>query len=152
MQQKGLPLRVSLGHFSMVSLLASGLALIGAVHTEGALQLALVVVAFAAPSLTTISGPVLLGAISPPAQRGTLIVVIYSANASAALVSNYVTGAIVGAAGCNAPAGFAGAMTVSGLALLAGAATCMLMIFPERTSRRFARYPLHSTSSTEALS
>jgi MFS family permease len=152
MQLRGVSPRASLGHFSMVALLISGSALIAAVHADGAAQLVLIALAFAAPSLTTISGPVLLGVVSPPAQRGTLIVVIYSANATAALVSNYVTGAIVEAAGPDAPAGFAMAMTVSGVALLVGAATCLLMIFPERTIGRFAGYNQRSINSREIVS
>ncbi|MGC8059692.1 hypothetical protein ACP3WF_24675, partial [Salmonella enterica] len=67
--------------------------------------------AFAAPSLTTIFGPVALGAVAPAAQRGRLIVVIYSGNAASALFSNALTGWIVGEAGSNTALGYAHAMT-----------------------------------------
>lgn len=76
-----------MGSASGYALLVSGLALIASVHVEGMLQLALIAIAFAAPSLTTIYGPITLGAVAPAVQRGKLIVVIYSANAVSALAS-----------------------------------------------------------------
>ena len=114
----------------------SGVALLTAVHSSGALQLALIGVAFAAPSLTTIYGPVILGNVAPPAQRGTLVVVIYSANALAALISNYVTGVAVGAAGADTASGFVNGMTIAAAALLIGAVASWLLVFPERTAAR----------------
>jgi hypothetical protein len=41
---------------------------------------------------------------------------------------------------------------VSGVALLVGAATCLLMIFPERTIGRFAGYNQRSINSREIVS
>ncbi len=87
MLQRGVSKRTTLGSASGYALLVSGLALIASVHVEGMLQLALIAIAFAAPSLTTIYGPITLGAVAPAVQRGKLIVVIYSANAVSALAS-----------------------------------------------------------------
>ncbi|MFN5451372.1 MFS transporter, partial [Bradyrhizobium sp.] len=111
LQRKGFSLRACLGHASGLALLAAGCALLLSSVTTGPLQLACVAIAFAAPSLTTIFGPVALGAIAPAVQRGRLIVVIYSGNAASALVSNALTGWIVGEAGSNVPLGYAHAMT-----------------------------------------
>ncbi|MDU6374817.1 MAG: MFS transporter, partial [Bradyrhizobium sp.] len=107
LQRKGFSLRACLGHASGLALLAAGCALLLSIVTTGPLQLACVAIAFAAPSLTTIFGPVALGAIAPAVQRGRLIVVIYSGNAASALVSNALTGWIVGEAGSNVPLGYA---------------------------------------------
>ena len=86
---------------------------------------ALVAIAFAAPSLTTIYGPVTLGAVAP-GQRGKLIVVIYSGNAISALASNAATGWIVGEAGPDAAAGYAHAMLFTAAVLFVGAAAAFL--------------------------
>ncbi len=136
--RRGVGSRVALGHATTLALLAAGLALLGAVHTTGVLQLVLVAVAFAAPSLTTIFGPVTLGNVAPASQRGRLIVVIYSGNASAALLSTYLTGVLVDA-GANVPTGFGHAMTLAAVVLLGGAAASLALIHPDRTTARFAR-------------
>ncbi len=139
LQRRGFSLRACLGHASGLALLAAGSALLLSIVTSGPLQLACVAIAFAAPSLTTIFGPVALGAVAPAAQRGRLIVVIYSANAASALVSNALTGWIVGEAGNNVPLGYAHAMTFTAGVLIAGAVSAFAMIFPERTIARFAK-------------
>ncbi|NLS01276.1 MFS transporter [Rhizobium sp. P38BS-XIX] len=141
MLKSGWSRRAALGSASGYALLASGAALALAVYSSGALQLALIAIAFAAPSLTTIYGPVALGAISPASQRGRLIVVIYSANAASALVSNAITGSIIQASGDNVPAGYANAMLFTALILAIGAVSAFAMIFPERTLTRFASFP-----------
>ncbi|CCE05561.1 putative Permease of the major facilitator superfamily [Bradyrhizobium sp. STM 3843] len=139
LQRRGFSLRACLGHASGLALLAAGGALLLSIVTSGPLQLACVAIAFAAPSLTTIFGPVALGAVAPAAQRGRLIVVIYSGNAASALISNALTGWIVGEAGANAPLGYAHAMTFTAGVLIAGAIAAFAMIFPERTIARFAK-------------
>jgi MFS family permease len=139
LQRRGFSLRACLGNASGLALLAAGLALLLSIVTSGALQLVCVAIAFAAPSLTTIFGPVALGAVAPPAQRGRLIVVIYSGNAASALVSNALTGWIVGEAGSNVPLGYAHAMTFTAGILIVGAVSAFALIFPERTIARLAR-------------
>jgi MFS family permease len=140
MLQKGVSKRSALGNASGYALLISGLALIGSVETSGPLQLVLIAIAFAAPSLTTIYGPITLGAIAPAAQRGKLIVVIYSANAISALASNALTGVIVQAAGKdNVPLGYAHAMLFTAGILIIGAVAAFALIFPDRTITRFGR-------------
>jgi len=104
----------------------------------GVPRLVLIAIAFAAPSLTTIVGPMTLGAIAPPAQRGSLIVVIYSANTFSALFSNAVVGWIVQMAGHDLAAGFAHAMTFTAGILLIGGLSAFALIFPDRTLSRFA--------------
>jgi len=99
-----------------------------------------IAVGFAAPSLTTVFGPVILSAVAPPVQRGKLVVVIYSANAIAGLISTYATGWIVDAAGVHRAAGFAHAIGLAGLLLLIGAVVSILMLFPERSISRLARH------------
>ena len=106
-----------------------------------------IAIAFAAPSLTTIFGPVALGAIAPAAQRGRLIVVIYSCNAASALVSNALTGWIVGEAGSNVALGYAHAMTFTAGILIVGAIAAFALIFPERSIARFARTATPSSSA-----
>lgn len=147
LQRQGFSLRACLGHASGLALLVAGSALLASIVTSGALQLACVAIAFAAPSLTTIFGPVALGAVAPAAQRGRLIVVIYSANAASALISNALTGWIVGAAGADAPLGFAHAMTFTAGILIVGAISAFALIFPERTIARFARTAAEPSSS-----
>ena len=137
MQRRGWSGRVALGHACTVALLAAGVALIAATRTGGTPRLVLIAIGFAAPALTTVYGPVILGLVAPPAQRGRLIVVIYSANALAGLVSTYGTGWIVGAAGADLPAGFAAAIALAGAMLIAGAAASLLLIFPDRSAARF---------------
>ena len=137
MQRRGFSLRACLGHAAGLALLAAGAALLLTLVATGAMQLACVAIAFAAPSLTTIFGPVALGAVAPPAQRGRLIVVIYSGNAASALVSNALTGWIVGDAGSNAALGYAHAMTFTAGMLIVGAISAFALIFPERTIARF---------------
>ncbi|WP_316192928.1 MFS transporter [Bradyrhizobium sp. SZCCHNRI1029] len=139
LQRKGFSLRACLGHASGLALLAAGCALLLSIVTSGPLQLACIAIAFAAPSLTTIFGPVALGAVAPAIQRGRLIVVIYSGNAASALVSNALTGWIVGEAGGNAPLGYAHAMTFTAGVLIVGAISAFALIFPERTIARFAK-------------
>lgn len=140
MLQRGVSKRTTLGSASGYALLVSGLALIGSVHVTGVLQLALIAIAFAAPSLTTIYGPITLGAVAPAAQRGKLIVVIYSANAISALASNAVTGMIVQAAGKDQlPEGYANAMLFTAAILIVGAIAAFALIFPDRTIARFGR-------------
>jgi len=139
LQRQGFSLRACLGQASGLALLAAGCALLLSIVTSGPLQLACVAIAFAAPSLTTIFGPVALGAVAPAVQRGRLIVVIYSGNAASALVSNALTGWIVGEAGSNVPLGYAHAMTFTAGVLIAGAISAFALIFPERTIARFAK-------------
>ena len=135
--RRGTSLRAALAHPSTLTLLLAGTALIAATHTAGAAQLVLVAIGFALPSLTTVFGAVMLANIAPPAQRGKLVVVIYSANSCAALLSTYGTGWIVGAAHAGKAAGFATAITLAGTVLLAGAAASFGTLFPDRSVGRF---------------
>ena len=148
LQRRGWSLRACLGNASGLALLIAGLALLLSIVTSGALQLACVAIAFAAPSLTTIFGPVALGAVAPAAQRGRLIVVIYSGNAASALFSNALTGWIVGEAGSNSALGYAHAMTFTAGILIVGAVAAFALIFPERTIARFAKTSSPSSSAT----
>lgn len=146
MLRSGWSRRGALGNASGLALLVAGVALALAVYTSGPLQLVLIAIAFAFPSLTTIYGPVTLGAIAPASQRGRLIVVIYSANAVSALASNAVTGWIVGAAGSDIPGGYAHAMLFTAGILLIGAVAAFALIFPDRSIQRFAAGRTPSTS------
>ena len=148
LQRRGWSLRACLGNASGLALLIAGCALLLSIVTSGALQLVCVAVAFAAPSLTTIFGPVALGAVAPAAQRGRLIVVIYSGNAVSALFSNALTGWIVGEAGSNSALGYAHAMTFTAGILIVGAVAAFALIFPERTIARFAKTSSRSSSAT----
>ncbi|MGY5776416.1 MFS transporter [Rhizobium sp. LEGMi135b] len=140
MLQAGVSKRAALGSASGYALIVSGLALIASVHVSGPLQLALIAIAFAAPSLTTIYGPITLGSVAPAVQRGRLIVVIYSANAVSALASNAVTGMIVQAAGPDHVAvGYANAMLFTAAILIIGAISAFALIFPDRTIERFGK-------------
>jgi predicted MFS family arabinose efflux permease len=138
MQRRGFSLRACLGHTAGSALLAAGGALLLTPVTSGPLQLICIAIAFAAPSLTTIFGPVALGAVAPAAQRGRLIVVIYSGNAASALVSNALTGWIVGEAGPNVALGYARAMAFTAGILIVGAIAAFALIFPERSIARFS--------------
>ena len=140
--------RVSYAYTSAATLGVSGVALLLATVSSGVVQLVLIGIAFATPSLTTIFGPVALAAVAPDSQRGKLIVVIYSANAFAALVSNAATGWVIGM-GSTPQAGYANAMALAATMLLVGAAACLLLMFPDRTRARYDRY---LATSTEALS
>ena len=148
LQRRGWSLRACLGNASGLALLIAGCALLLSIVTSGALQLVCVAIAFAAPSLTTIFGPVALGAVAPAAQRGRLIVVIYSGNAVSALFSNALTGWIVGEAGSNSALGYAHAMTFTAGILIVGAVAAFALIFPERTIARFAKTSSRSSSAT----
>lgn len=148
LQRRGWSLRACLGNASGLALLVAGCALLLSIVTSGALQLACVAIAFAAPSLTTIFGPVALGAVAPAAQRGRLIVVIYSGNAASALFSNALTGWIVSEAGSNSALGYAHAMTFTAGILIVGAVAAFALIFPERTIARFANASSRSPSAT----
>ncbi|HET7885910.1 MAG TPA: MFS transporter [Bradyrhizobium sp.] len=139
MQRRGWSLRACLGHSAALALLTAGCALLLTLVTSGVLQLVCIALAFAAPSLTTIFGPVALGAVAPAAQRGRLIVVIYSGNAASALISNALTGWIVGEAGSDVALGYAHAMTFTAGILIIGAVAAFALIFPERTIARFSR-------------
>ncbi len=150
LQRNGWSLRTCLGNASGVALLAAGCALLLTLVTSGPLQLACIAIAFAAPSLTTIFGPVALGAVAPAAQRGRLIVVIYSGNAASALVSNALTGWIVGEAGTNVALGYAHAMTFTAGILLVGAVAAFALIFPERTIARFSKTTAMATAAAHA--
>lgn len=148
LQRRGWSLRACLGNASGLALLVAGCALLLSIVTTGALQLVCVAIAFAAPSLTTIFGPVTLGAVAPAAQRGRLIVVIYSGNAASALFSNALTGWIVGEAGSNSALGYAHAMTFTAGILIVGAVAAFALIFPERTIARFAKTSSAASSAT----
>ncbi len=139
LQRRGWSLRACLGNSAGLALLAAGCALLLTLVTTGPLQLVCIAISFAAPSLTTIFGPVALGAVAPAVQRGRLIVVIYSGNAASALVSNALTGWIVGEAGPNVTLGYAHAMTFTAGILIVGAISAFALIFPERTIARFSR-------------
>jgi MFS family permease len=138
LQVRGFSGRATYAHTSTAALAISGAALMASLSVSGALQLVLIGVAFAAPSLTTVFGPVALAAVAPAAQRGKLVVVIYSANALAALVSNAATGWVV-SAGDTPQAGYAHAMALAAGMLLVGAASSHLLMFPDRTRQRYAR-------------
>ncbi|PZR08719.1 MAG: MFS transporter [Azospirillum brasilense] len=140
LQSRGWSMRSNYGHASTLALACSGLALVLATQTAGVAQIVLIAIAFAAPSLTTIFGPVLISHVAPAAQRGMLVVVIYSANSVSGLLANYVTGWVVDMAGGDLPHGFINAMLTAGVVLLSGAVASLLLIFPERTLRRFAGY------------
>ena len=146
MQRSGWSLRACLGNSAGLALLAAGCALLLSLVTTGPLQLVCIAIAFAAPSLTTIFGPVALGAVAPAAQRGRLIVVIYSGNAASALISNALTGWIVGEAGPSVAQGYAYAMAFTSGILVVGAIAAFALIFPERTIVRFAK--IATTGST----
>lgn len=148
LQGRGAGGRVSYAYTSAAALGVSGLALLLATVSSGAVQLLLIGIAFATPSLTTIFGPVALAAVAPDSQRGKLIVVIYSANAFAALVSNAATGWVIGM-GSTPQAGYANAMALAATMLLVGAAACLLLMFPDRTRARYDRF---LATSTKALS
>ncbi|MGX4771653.1 MFS transporter [Bradyrhizobium guangdongense] len=148
LQRRGWSLRACLGNAAGLALLIAGCALLLSIVTTGAFQLACVAIAFATPSLTTIFGPVALGAVAPAAQRGRLIVVIYSGNAASALFSNALTGWIVGEAGSNSALGYAHAMTFTAGILIVGAVAAFALIFPERTIARFAKTSSPSSSAT----
>ncbi len=139
LQRSGCSGRSTYSHPSTVALAVSGMSLLAATVVSGALQIGLIAIAFAAPSLTTVFGPVALAAVAPAAQRGKLIVVIYSANALAALVSNAVTGWVV-QAGRTPDSGYANAMVLAAIMLLCGAAASFLLMAPDRTQQRYARY------------
>jgi len=139
MQRQGFPARRALGHTSTLALGIAGAALMTAQIVGGTLQIVLIAVAFAVPSLTTVFGPVILSTISPPAQRGRLIVVIYSGNSIAALLSTYGTGWIVDGARPDMAMGFNHAMTLAGLVLLAGAVASLCLVYPDETAARFRR-------------
>lgn len=136
MLRTGWTRRSALGNASGLALLIAGVSLAASIYVSGPLQLVLIGLAFAAPSLTTIYGPVTLGAIAP-AQRGRLIVVIYSGNAISALASNAVTGWIVQSAGPNVPLGYANAMLFTAGILVIGGVAAFALIFPDRTIARF---------------
>lgn len=138
MLRRGFSGRASLGHASTIALAVAGGALIGAVYTHGWLQIALIAIAFATPSLTTIYGPVALGNMAPAAQRGKLLVAIYSGNALAGLVSTYLTGWVIGL-GRDQPTGYANAMILAAAMLLVGALSSLVLMFPDRSAERFAR-------------
>lgn len=140
LQRKGWSLRGCLGIASALSLFVAGGALLLTGYASGPLQLMLIALAFAAPSLTTIFGPVALGAVAPAAQRGRLIVAIYSGNAISALISNALTGWIVGGAGSNVAAGYAHAMLFTAIILVIGGVAALALIYPERTIARFAGF------------
>jgi hypothetical protein len=151
MQRSGWSLRACLGNAAGLALLAAGCALLLTLVTTGPLQLICIAIAFAAPSLTTIFGPVALGAVAPAVQRGKLIVVIYSGNAASALVSNALTGWIVGEAGSDVALGYAHAMTFTAGILIVGAVAAFALIFPERTMARFAGTATMAPASGRAV-
>ncbi len=152
LQARGASGRLTYGYTSTAALAVAGGALLLATVTTGALQIALIAVAFATPSLTTIFGPVALAAVAPAAQRGKLVVVIYSANALAALVSNAATGWVVGG-GPTPQAGYSNAMALAAAMLLLGAAASLLLIFPEQTCARYARhFATHPHATNQVLS
>lgn len=132
--------RLCLGIGSGIVLLGSAASLQLAMFLHGPVQLFFIAVAFAAPSLTTILGPVALGSVAPPAQRGSLIVVIYSANTISALFSIATVGWIVDLAGKgHAPLGFAHAMSFTAAILAIGGGSAFALIYPDRTIARFMR-------------
>jgi MFS family permease len=138
--RRGWSRRRCLGVGSGVVLLTSAGSLQLAIFLHGPAQLFFIAIAFAAPSLTTILGPVALGSVAPAAQRGSLIVVIYSANTISALFSIAIVGWIVDMAGKgHAPLGFAHAMSCTAGVLAIGAVSAFALIYPERTIARFMR-------------
>jgi len=139
LQRHGWSVRAAAAQGCTCALGIAGAALIAATSRHGAFQLALIAVGFAAPTLTTVFGPVILGSAAPAAERGKLIVVIYSANTASAFTSTYATGWIVDAAGPDRAGGFATAIIVAGLVLVVGAIASWLLIDPERTAARLAR-------------
>lgn len=122
------------GYVLTISALALGLSL----YAPNIVRLPLLAIAFASPTVTTILGPLALSAVSPTAQRGRLIVVIYSANTISALFSNAVTGWLV-SSGTDLRGGYAHAMGFTALTLAIGSVASFLLIDPERTIERFRR-------------
>ena len=149
--RRGWTRRMCFGNFSGIVMVFSAFALLLATLAGGNLRLVLIALAFAAPTLTTIFGPMTLGAIAPPAQRGNLIVVIYSANTVSALFSNATVGWIVQKAGPNVPIGFVHAMSFTAGILLIGGLAAFALMHPERTIARFSKLMLPQTASEVAV-
>lgn len=136
--RRGWSRRICFGTSSGIVMIFSALALQLATLAGGNVRLVLIALAFAAPTLTSIAGPMTLGAIAPPAQRGNLIVVIYSANTISALFSNATVGWIVQQAAPDIPVGFAHAMSFTAGILLVGGLASFALMRPERTIARFS--------------
>ncbi|MDE8344994.1 MAG: MFS transporter [Acidocella sp.] len=140
MRAQGWSARLCLGVSSAVTMLVSGVAMIAAVFSPvGALQTALLAIAFSVPSLTTIFGPVILAAVAPDSQRNKLVIVILSATSISAFFATFINGWIIGSFPGDPHTGYQMAFSLGGVMLLLGAVAGAALLFPERTIARFAR-------------
>ncbi|WP_370143409.1 MFS transporter [Bradyrhizobium elkanii] len=128
--------RVARGAVNAACLVASGILLAAAMMIEGAgfTKLALLALGTTLPSVTTVLGAAMVSEIAPTSQRGTALLVTYSAITVAGLLSPLTMGYAVQAAG-QAEGFVYGYLIAAALLVLAGTLG-FLLLDPEESKRR----------------
>ena len=100
----------------------------------GAVQIAVLALAYAIGGAIYTLGPAIIGEITPPGQRGTLLGTITALYSVAGLAAPAVTGRVIAAA-ASLQEGYFNAFMLSGALVAAGGCAGILLIHPERFAR-----------------
>jgi MFS transporter, ACS family, D-galactonate transporter len=119
---------------SLFALTAGVLMTIALLLKPGAVQIAVLALAYAIGGAIYTLGPAIIAEITPPGQRGALLGMITALYSIAGLVAPAVTGRVIAAA-ASLPEGYFNAFMLSGALVAAGGFAGLLLIHPERFAR-----------------
>jgi len=137
LRARGTSSRIAHGAMTSACVIVAGTAMILLSQSAGAFeQIPLVMVSFAAASVTFALGPPLIGEISPVKQRGAMLGICNGTFTLAGLIAPWLMGHIVDV-GINPAQGFRDGFLFAGLLIVAGGIIAMLLINPEHDLARF---------------
>lgn len=122
---------------ALLALVAGVLMMIALRLQPGAVQIAMLGVAYAIGGAIYTLGPAIIGEITPPGQRGTLLGSVSALYALAGLLAPVVTGRIIAAA-ATAHDGYIHAFMLSGAIVAAGGLAGLVLMRPEADLARFS--------------
>jgi MFS transporter, ACS family, D-galactonate transporter len=122
---------------SLLAVAAGVLLMIALPLAPGATQIILLALGFAIGGAIYTLGPAILGEITPPAQRGTLLGIITAIYSLTGLVAPVVAGRIIAAA-ASPHDGYIDAFMLAGAVVAAGGLAGLLLIHPEADLARLA--------------
>lgn len=140
LMHRGVSSRMARGVLGGIAVLIAGAAMLLFPQSSGALQIALLTVAFSIGGVMFAIGVTVNAEICPARQRGAVLAITVGLVTTAGLLGPYLTGLIVESTGTPA-AGYALAFTIIGVLLLVGGLLAVIFVRPERTARRLGVLP-----------
>ncbi|MER5388715.1 MFS transporter [Saccharopolyspora sp. NPDC002686] len=136
LMRRGVSSRMSRGVLGGVAVMISGLAMVVFPFMPGgALQIALLTIAFSLGGIVFAIGMTVNAEISPTRQRGAVLSITVGIVTTAGLIAPYVTGLIIESA-ADPTTGYAMAFAITGVLSIVGGALATIFVQPERTARR----------------